>query len=268
MRRASQEPSSSAARSRERVVACRLGRVRYEPIWQLQRLIQSRLVAAKRSTPPESLPHVLLLLEHNPVFTLGKSGDENNLVWGEAERAAQGVELHRVDRGGDVTFHGPGQLVGYPILDLDRFFTDVHRYLRELEESVILALGDAGLEAGRVPDRTGVWIGPDGDGPERKICAMGVRCSRWVTMHGFALNVNPQFDYYRGIVPCGIDDRGVTSVSRELGAPITMEQATNWVEQRFSERFGCELHTLKAAEAWGFLSSLVRQELDPRDYLI
>ncbi len=256
--------------TQERVVVCRIGRVQYGPVWELQHRLQARLVAAKKQAPALYLPHVLLLLEHNPVFTLGKSGNENNLVWDRDQRESEGVELHRVDRGGDVTFHGPGQLVGYPILDLDRFFTDIHRYLRELEKAVILTLQDAGLTGGRFPGRTGVWIGPDNEGPERKICAMGVRCSRWVTMHGFALNVKTELGSYEGIVPCGIDDRGVTSMARELserGGGVSMEQAMGWMEVRFAEAFDCTIDSLEGEDAWAFLADFLQADLAAASYV-
>ncbi|MEM1272122.1 MAG: lipoyl(octanoyl) transferase LipB, partial [Bacteroidota bacterium] len=145
----------------------------------------------------------------------------------------RGATFHRIGRGGDITYHGPGQLVGYPILDLDRFFTDLGRYLRTLEECVIHVCASYGIDAGRVDGRTGVWVGPDERGPERKICAMGIRCSRWVTMHGFAFNVTTDLDYYDHIIPCGISDRGVTSLQKELGREVSMSEA----KLRFTEAF-------------------------------
>ena len=160
----------------------RLGRVAYREAWAVQQRLQGRLVAAKRADPPQRMPHAVLVVEHPPVFTIGKSGDPANVVASAAELAARGAEVVPVDRGGDVTFHGPGQLVVYPILDLDRLHTpegeslhDLHRYLRELEEAVIRTCADWGVEAGRVAGRTGVWVGPDARGDERKVCAMGVR---------------------------------------------------------------------------------------------
>ena len=210
----------------------RLGRVPYREAWAVQQEAQDRLIAAKRSAPPERPPHTVLVVEHDPVVTLGKSGDAGHVVTPEAELARQGVEVVRVDRGGDVTVHGPGQVVVYPVLDLDRLETpegarlrDLHRYLRELEEAVIRTCADVGVAAGRVAGRTGVWVGPDARGPERKVCAMGVRCSRWVTMHGLALNVTTDLALFDHVVPCGIDDRGVTSLAaegvREGGAAVT-----------------------------------------------
>ncbi|NNE70936.1 MAG: lipoyl(octanoyl) transferase LipB [Rhodothermales bacterium] len=252
----------------EQVKVCRLGRLRYEPTWKLQAEIQARLIEAKRADPPRRIPHVLLLLEHDPVYTLGKSGDESNVVWDDDRRAREGVTLHRIDRGGDVTFHGPGQLVGYPILDLDRFFTDIHRYLRELEECVIRVLDRTGVEGDRFDGRTGVWIGPDQRGAERKVCAMGVRCSRWVTMHGFALNVQPRLSLYDGIIPCGIDDRGVTSMALETGAPIPMSRVMDWFVEAFADRFECETESLSGPMAWEWLSEFVGRPLDPGHYVV
>lgn len=252
----------------ELVKVCRLGRLRYEPTWKLQAEIQARLIEAKRANPPEKPPHTLLLLEHDPVYTLGKSGDDNNLVWDATRRKAEGVSFHRIDRGGDVTFHGPGQLVGYPILDLDRFFTDIHRYLRELEECVIHVLSHLDLSGDRFPGRTGVWIGPDNFGSERKLCAMGVRCSRWVTMHGFALNVHPRLELYDGIVPCGIQDRGVTSLAKESQRPVAMEAVMTWFTDAFADRFSCQVETLEGESAWRWLSEFVGRPLDPDAYLV
>lgn len=234
-----------------------LGRADYEPTWALQRTLQQRLVAAKarltgaerrdQADPPGAPPHALLLVEHPPVYTLGRSGDRTHLLASDDVLAARGATFVPVDRGGDITFHGPGQLVAYPILDLDRLRypdggrgTDIHRYLRELEEAVVLTCADYGLAAGRVPSRTGVWIGPDARGPERKVCALGIRCSRWVSMHGLALNLNTDLSYFDLIVPCGIADRGVTSLARELGRPVDEAEATHRFLTHFVERFGLE----------------------------
>ena len=252
---------------REHVIVCRLGRVRYAPVWELQRQIQQRLIAAKRASPPEAVPHVMLLLEHDPVFTLGKSGSDANLLWSREQLEIEGVEFHYIDRGGDITFHGPGQLVGYPILDLDRFFTDIHRYLRELEESVIAVLDHWGIPGDRVNGRTGVWIGPDARGAERKVCAMGVRCSRWVTMHGFALNVDPQMHYFEGIIPCGIDDRGVTSMAGECGRPVPMEAVMDQFEAAFRGRLSCRVTSLSGSIAWEFLQEFLESSLSPSRFI-
>ena len=205
------------------------------------------MVAAKRAgdAPP---PHAVLVVEHDPVLTIGKSGDAGNVTASAARLAAEGVDLVEVDRGGDVTYHGPGQTVVYPILDLDRLQTpegeplrDLHRYLRELEEAVIRTCADLGVSADRVAGRTGVWVGPDTRGPERKVCAMGVRVSRWVTMHGLALNVTTDLSHFDLIVPCGIADRGVTSLERETGAPPDRPAVEARLLGHLAERLGLDL---------------------------
>ena len=236
-------------------VVCHLGQVAYEPTWALQRQIQLGLVASKRSeSSEEPPPHIFLVVEHPPVFTLGKSGDRANLLADDAMLARHGAAFVPVDRGGDITYHGPGQLVVYPILDLDRIFTDIHRYLRELEEAVILTCADYGLAADRVEGRTGVWIGPDARA-ERKICAMGIRCSRWVTMHGLALNLNTDLSYFDLIVPCGIADRGVTSLAAELGHPIDEAEAATRLLGHLAARFGLALTSYAGDAADNFLDA-------------
>ncbi|MFB6247216.1 MAG: lipoyl(octanoyl) transferase LipB [Salinibacter sp.] len=250
--------------SREDLVVCHLDRVPYERARDLQEAVQDRFVAAKRAdasghaSPSEGLPHVLLLLEHPPVYTIGKSGDADHLLIPEERLEALGVSFHRIGRGGDITYHGPGQLVGYPLLDLDRFFTDLGRYLRTLEEVVIRACGAYGVTGRRVDGRTGVWVGPDARGPERKICAMGVRCSRWVTMHGFALNVTTDLDYFDHIVPCGIDDRGVTSLAEETGNNgVDVAAVRGPVVRHFADQFDAAVTELRGDEAWAFLDDVV-----------
>ena len=222
----------------------------------MQTRLQARLIAAKRVPEPEPPPHVLLLVEHPHVFTLGKSGSATNMLVNDEMLAARGAELIHIDRGGDVTYHGPGQLVGYPILDLDRFFTDINRYLRSLEELVIRTTADFGIAAARVEGRTGVWVGPDSRGMERKICAMGIRCSRWVTMHGFAFNLNTDLSYFRMMNPCGITDRGVTSLAAELGRPVDEAGAYESLAHHFAAVFDCEIRgPVSILEAPGFLNS-------------
>ena len=257
--------SPRAADGRERVVVCDLGRVAYGPTWDLQARLQARIVATKRGQA-DPVAHVLLLVEHPPVITVGKSGDSANVLLDEAGLARRGIALHRVDRGGDVTYHGPGQLVAYPILDLGRFFTDIHRYLRELEEAVIGVCGDLGLEAGRVPGRTGVWIGPDAKGPERKVCAMGIRCSRWVTMHGLALNVGTDLSHFDVIVPCGIQDRGVTSLARETARPVAPGEVSDRLVHHFGLRFDAAMERFTGPEAWATLGGILGARLDPDAY--
>ena len=195
----------------------------------------------------ENVAHTVLVVEHDPVITLGKSGDAANVVTPEADLRRLGVEVVRVDRGGDVTVHGPGQVVVYPILDLDRLRTpegaplrDLHRYLRELEEAVIRTCAEWDVAADRVAGRTGVWVGPDARGPERKVCAMGVRCSRWVTMHGLALNVTTDLGLFDHVVPCGIDDRGVTSLAVE-SPRLVGPSVTDRLLAHLADRLGLDL---------------------------
>lgn len=239
----------------EHIAVCHLGRLAFEPAWALQKRIQARLIAAKRQNPPETLPHVLLFVEHPHVYTLGKNGDRANLLRTSEELATMAATFIPIDRGGDITYHGPGQLVGYPLLDLDRFFTDIHRYLRTLEDAIIHTCADYGLTAGRIEGRTGVWIGPDAQGPERKICAMGIRCSRWVTMHGFAFNLNTDLAYFDTIVPCGIQDRGVTSLAHELGHPVDEAKIRLRVQQHLAAAFQATAETHADVVAHAYLAS-------------
>ena len=227
-----------------------LGRMDYKAAWELQeRLLQqnARIKSGVRSsepgTPdlqlpiPDSTTHHLLFVEHPPVYTLGKSGKMENVILSEEERANEGIEFFHTNRGGDITFHGPGQIVGYPILDLEKFYTDIGRYLRELEEVIILTLSDYGIAAGRSAGETGVWIDPLHKGKERKICAMGIRCSRWITMHGFALNVNTPLHYFGGIIPCGIADKKVTSIKEELGREVNVDETKERLKRNFEKVF-------------------------------
>lgn len=183
----------------------------------------------------------LLFVEHPPVFTLGKSGNINNVLLSEERLQQRGIEFFRTNRGGDITFHGPQQIVGYPILDLEKFDTDIGHYLRNLEEVVILTLGDYGIEAGRSKGETGVWIDPGSKGRERKICAIGIRCSRWITMHGFAFNINTDLNYFNFIIPCGIQNKQVTSLQKELGREVDFEEAKEKVRRNFEKIFDVEL---------------------------
>lgn len=202
-----------------------LGTMDYKTCWDYQEDLFAESVRrkiARRNGENLDLPtNHLLFVEHPPVFTLGKSGDEKNLLRTAEELDREGFSYYKINRGGDITYHGPGQLVGYPIFDLDQFFTDIHRYLRTLEEAIILMLAEYGIIAGRIDGLTGVWIGEDSNNP-RKIAALGVKCSRWVTMHGFALNVNSNLNHFDLIVPCGIDDKAVTSMKQELGESVEM----------------------------------------------
>ncbi len=205
----------------------------------------------------EHLPHVILLLEHPPVYTLGKSGNPHHLLLDDDALRRRGAEYHRIDRGGDITFHGPGQLVGYFLLDLERFFRDLHRYMRALEEIVIRTCADFGMHARRVTGRTGVWIGPDANGPERKICALGIRTSRWITMHGVALNVDTDLSFFDEIIPCGIMDREVTSMVRECGEPCDQASVRGRILHHYEHVFGATATMLEQKQSFQFLEELV-----------
>jgi lipoyl(octanoyl) transferase len=183
----------------------------------------------------------LLFVEHNAVYTLGKSGDISHVLISEEDRLQKGIDFFKINRGGDITFHGPEQLVGYPILDLEHFKTDLGWYLRNLEEVIILTMKEYGLKGDRSKGETGVWLDPDIKGRERKICAMGIRCSRWITMHGFAFNVNTDLDYFNYIVPCGIENKQVTSLEKELGSPVPMEEVKEKVRKNFENVFEVEI---------------------------
>ena len=210
----------------------------YQQAWDYQEGLLQANVRIKTEGGP-STTHHLLFVEHPPVYTLGKSGSMENVLIGSERMREKGVEFFRTNRGGDITFHGPGQLVGYPILDLEKFQTDIGVYLRNLEEVTIRVLGDYGIRGDRSSGETGVWIEPGIKGRERKICAIGVRCSRWITMHGFALNVNTDLGWFRDIVPCGIQDKQVTSMEKELGRAVDEgEVKMAWV-RRFEEVYGC-----------------------------
>ncbi len=223
-----------------------LGRMNYKYAWDLQesifndivqRKIKNRLPGSKEQL---SYHHQLLLVEHDPVITLGKSADVNNVLLNQELLKQNGVELFHINRGGDVTFHGPGQIVGYPILDLDQFFTDIGKYLRCIEEVIILTLREYGVEGDRLPGATGVWLDV-GKPTARKICAIGIRCSRWVTMHGFAFNVNTDLNYFNLIVPCGISDKAVTSLAKEVGHQLDIEEVKEKLKHHFQFVFNCKL---------------------------
>lgn len=203
------------------------GLMDYQAAWDKQEVVFAATVDLKtqnRNNGTElPVPNHLIFVEHPHVYTLGKSGKPENLLLDEAGLKQNNASYHKINRGGDITYHGPGQLVGYPILDLDNFFTDIHLYLRTLEEAVILTLADYGIPSGRYAGFTGVWLDADNE-KARKICALGVRCSRWVTMHGLAFNVNTDLNYFKNIIPCGIDDKDVTSMERELGFKLDMEE--------------------------------------------
>ncbi len=222
-----------------------LGLVDYKVAWEMQESIFQEIVDVKinnrRNAASDETPNYFFFVEHPHVYTLGKSGDISNLLLSEQQLAEKGATYYKINRGGDITYHGPGQIVGYPILDLENFFSDIHKYLRFLEEVIILTLKDFGLEAGRSEGETGVWLGV-GSPFARKICAMGVRASRWVTMHGFALNVNADLGYFDNIIPCGIRGKGVTSLNVECGVEVIPEEKVkNSILKHFTELFEAEL---------------------------
>ena len=246
------------SRVNKQVEVRELGLIGYQEAWDEQERLFTRIVDQKLSN--RTLPHhaqqltpnYLLFCQHPHVYTLGTSGHVDNLLVDQDRLVNElGATFFKIRRGGDITYHGPGQLVGYPILDLDNFFTDIHRYMRLLEESIILTLADYGLDAGRIDGLTGVWLGYNDDspqqagprnvGPPRKICALGVKASRWVTMHGFALNVNTDLSYFNHIVPCGITDKTVTSLAAELKQPVSLEDVSNRVRQHLADLFDMEL---------------------------
>lgn len=222
-----------------------LGLKDYKETWDYQeQLFKETLdlkIRNRREEKDDPTTNYLLFVEHPHVYTLGKSGDETNLLISEEQLQKKNATYYKINRGGDITYHGPGQVVGYPILDLDNFFTDIHKYLRLLEEMVILTLAEYGLKAERSNGETGVWLDV-GTPFARKICAMGVRASRWVTMHGFALNVNADLGYFDHIIPCGIEGKAVTSLNVELGKKeISMEEVQQKLLKHFSELFEAEL---------------------------
>ena len=211
-----------------------LGLRSYKEVWDLQEVLLKQNVDRKVKEETRSLTnHHLLFVEHPPVYTLGKSGKIEHVLINDAEMKEKEIEFFHINRGGDITFHGPGQLVGYPILDLDKFKTDLGWYLRSLEEVFIATMAEYGLKGDRSPGETGVWIDPDKKGKERKICAMGIKCSRWITMHGFAFNVNTDLRYFNYIVPCGIENKQVTSLEKELGRKLDMEEVKEKVKRNF-----------------------------------
>lgn len=215
----------------------------YKACWDYQELLFNQTIQQKilnRNLPiSENLvtKNYLLFVEHPNVFTLGKSGNEKNLLLTTAQLSEKKTDYYKINRGGDITYHGPGQIVAYPILDLDHFFTDIHKYLRLLEETIILTLKEYGLESGRIKGETGVWIDADNILKARKICAMGVRCSRWVTMHGWGFNVNSDLNYFNNIIPCGIKDKEVTSLNKELGRQIDMIEIKEKLKCNFLKLF-------------------------------
>lgn len=234
-----------------------LGQMNYRQAWDLQESLLQKNVAVKAAkrnfilshTPSKNeepvIPttHHLLLVEHPPVYTLGKSGSEDHILINENERLKKNIEFFHTNRGGDITFHGPQQIVGYPILDLELFYTDIGLYLRNLEEVMIQTMAEYGLKGERSKGETGVWLDPEIKGKERKICALGVRCSRWITMHGFAFNVNTDLSYFDYIIPCGIKNKQVTSLQKELGQPVDFNEVKEKVKTNFEKVFEVRLIT-------------------------
>ncbi|HYC85871.1 MAG TPA: lipoyl(octanoyl) transferase LipB [Chryseosolibacter sp.] len=222
-----------------------LGLIDYKAAWDYQTGLFNQTVKLKTENrqheSARQTPNFLIFCEHPHVFTLGKSGNESNLLVPKDELAAIDATYYHINRGGDITYHGPGQIVGYPILDLENFFTDIHKYMRLLEEAVIQTLLVFGIKAGRIPGLTGVWLDEDNPTLARKICALGVKTSRWVTMHGFAFNVNSDLRYFDYIVPCGIDNKKVTSLEHELGASQDIAMAKGILKSKIVEQFGMEL---------------------------
>lgn len=217
------------------------GMIDYKEAWDRQESYFAATLKIKSdnrinntSTPTENF---LIFCEHPHVYTLGKSGKQENLLLDEAGLKNVEATYYKINRGGDITYHGPGQIVGYPIIDLDYFFTDIHKYLRFLEDAIINTLKHYGIESGRIPGLTGVWLDVDDMSKARKICAMGVRCSRWVTMHGFAFNVNTDLNYFNNIIPCGIDDKAVTSMEKELGKKLDFEEVKSILKNEIAILF-------------------------------
>jgi len=224
-----------------------LGKIDYKEAWDYQEKLFKEVVdikLANRDLPDDQqveTPNYLLFCEHPHVYTLGKSGSEDNLLLNDKELRDKEASYYKINRGGDITYHGPGQLVGYPIIDLDNFFTDIHKYLRLLEEAIIQTLDDYGIKAGRIKGLTGVWLDHIEKKNPRKICAIGVKTSRWVTMHGFAFNINAHLDYFKNIIPCGITDKAVTSLDKELGKTMAFHEVSATVKNHLINIFEFEM---------------------------
>jgi len=231
-----------------------LGEMDYKICWQLQEKYFAETceikITNRNSTSEEQrkTEDRMFFVEHPHVYTLGKSGDITNLLADENKLAEIGATFYAINRGGDITYHGPGQIVGYPIFDLEHFFTDIHKYLRYLEEAIILTLKDYGIIAGRIDGLTGVWIDVEDEKKARKIAALGVKCSRWVTMHGFAFNVNTNLDYFEQIIPCGIDDKAVTSMQFELNRRLDVDEVKTNLKQKLSQVFSLHLESESVAK--------------------
>jgi lipoyl(octanoyl) transferase len=230
----------------QQVIFKDLGIIDYKTAWDYQEKLLQENVAVKserRNNPASAAEtsNYFLMCEHTPVYTLGKSGDMENVLMSDDELVKNNIEFFKTNRGGDITFHGLQQIVGYPIIDLEKFYTDIGKYLRNLEEAIILTIAEYGIEGGRNAGETGVWIDAGIPGKERKICAIGVRCSRWITMHGFALNVNTDLGYFNNIIPCGLVGKQVTSIEKELGKKVDYEEVKEKLRQNFAKVFEVQL---------------------------
>ena len=224
----------------KKIIVKNLGLLDFEKTFHIQKDLQNQIIETKLNNRKNNLnsitPNFLLFVEHNHVYTLGNSGNENNLIFDKKRLEEMGIKYHKTNRGGDITYHGPGQLVCYPILDLENFYRDIHKYLRDLEDVVINTLDYFNISASGNSKETGVWLDV-GTPEERKICAMGIKVSRWVTMHGLALNVNTNLSYFNGIVPCGISEKGVTSISNELNKTIKLDLVRKVLTENFLKKF-------------------------------
>lgn len=222
------------------IIVKNLGKFNYADCFEYQKKIQNEIIQIKLDNRNKRIkkitPNYLLFVEHDHVYTLGNSGNSENLLFNENILKQKGIEFYKTNRGGDITYHGPGQLVCYPIIDMENFYTDIHRYLRDLEETIIHTLNVLGITASGNSNETGVWIDV-GKLNERKICAMGIKVSRWVTMHGLALNVNTNLSFFEGIIPCGIINKGVTSISNELNKEVKIDLVQKIFTEKFLDQF-------------------------------
>ena len=228
----------------KKIILRDIGKSSFSDAWQYQEEIFKKTIDQKienRSSESKiETDNFLIITEHNPVYTIGKSGDISNLLLNDNEMKTEGIEFYKINRGGDITYHGPGQIMGYPIIDLDNFFTDINLYLRKLEEVIINTLKSYDLKGFTIKGETGVWV-KDNNGLSKKVCAFGIRASRWVTMHGFSFNINPELTYFKNIIPCGIKDKGVTSVSELKNSYIEMNQIKQILYKNFAKSFSAEL---------------------------
>ncbi len=229
----------------QQVILNDLGKISYHKAWDLQQELMAEVIGIKRANRDAATPspqkHYFLYCEHPHVYTLGRSGSMDNLLLSEEELNKKNIEFYKINRGGDITYHGPGQIVGYPILDLDCFFTDIHRFVRYIEEAVIRTLAEYDIQGERIEGMSGVWLKADDQRPDRKICAIGIHLSRWVTMHGFAFNIQTDLQYFNYIVPCGITNKTVTSLEMELGKAVNLNEVKEKLNRHFSELFDFEL---------------------------